>query len=136
MTSSPRKNISSGSPYEPVIGFSRAVRVGNFVAVGGTAPIGPDGKTVGIGDPAAQARRCFEITEAALKQAGARLEDVVRTRFLLTDISHWPQVAKVHGELFATIRPASTVVQVVAFIDPNWLVETEVDAIIPASGAE
>jgi enamine deaminase RidA (YjgF/YER057c/UK114 family) len=126
-----RKNISSGSPYEPVIGFSRAVRVGNLIAIGGTAPIGPDGKTVGIGDPAAQARRCFEITEAALAQAGARLDDVVRTRFLLADISHWQQVAKVHGELFADIRPVSTVVQVAAFIDPDWLVETEVDAIIP-----
>ena len=125
-----RKNISSGSPYEPIVGFSRAVRIGNVVAVGGTAPIGRDGKTVGINDPAAQARRCFEITRAALQQAGASLEDVIRTRVLLTDIAHWKQVAKVHGELFADIRPASTIVEVSRFIDPEWLVETEVDAVV------
>lgn len=125
-----RRNISSGSPYEPIVGFSRAVRIGNVVAVGGTAPIGPDGKTVGIGDPAAQVRRCFEITRAALEQAGARLEDVIRTRVLLTDIAHWEQVAQVHGGLFAGIRPASTIVQVTRFIDPEWLVETEVDAVV------
>ena len=93
-----RRNISSGSPYEPIVGFSRAVRIGNVIAVGGTAPIGPDGRTVGIGDPAAQARRCFEITRLALEEAGASLNDVIRTRFLLTDIVHWEQVAKVHGE--------------------------------------
>jgi enamine deaminase RidA (YjgF/YER057c/UK114 family) len=125
-----RKNISSGSPYEPIVGFSRAVRIGNVVAVGGTAPIGQDGRTVGIGDPAAQALRCFEITRAALEQAGASLEDVIRTRVLLTDIAHWKQVAKVHGELFAEIRPASTIVEVSRFIDPEWLVETEVDAAV------
>ena len=125
-----RKNISSGSPYEPIVGFSRAVRIGNVVAVGGTAPIGRDGKTVGINDPAAQARRCFEITRAALEQAGASLEDVIRTRVLLTDIAHWKQVAKVHGELFADIRPASTIVEVSRFINPEWLVETEVDAVV------
>jgi enamine deaminase RidA (YjgF/YER057c/UK114 family) len=130
MTLSFRKNISSGSPYEPIVGFSRAVRIGNIIAVGGTAPIGPNGKTVGIGDPAAQARRCFEITRLALEQAGASLNDVIRTRFLLTDISHWQQVAKVHGELFSAIRPASTIVQVTRFINPEWLVETEVDAVV------
>ena len=125
-----RRNISSGSPYEPIVGFSRAVRIGNVIAVGGTAPIGPDGRTVGIGDPAAQARRCFEITRLALEEAGASLNDVIRTRFLLTDIVHWEQVAKVHGELFSAIRPASTMVEVTRFIDPEWLVETEVDAVI------
>jgi enamine deaminase RidA (YjgF/YER057c/UK114 family) len=125
-----RRNISSGSPYEPIVGFSRAVRIGNIIAVGGTAPIGADGKTVGIGDPAAQARRCFEITRQALEQAGASLSDVVRTRILLTDIAHWQQVAKVHGELFADIRPASTIVEVSRFINPEWLVETEVDAVV------
>ncbi|HXF53913.1 MAG TPA: RidA family protein [Hyphomicrobiaceae bacterium] len=129
-----RRNISSGSPYEPIVGFSRAVRIGNIVAVGGTAPIGPDGKTVGIGDPAAQARRCFEITRLALEQAGASLGDVIRTRFLLTDIAHWEAVAKVHGEIFSAIRPATTMVQVARFIDPDWLVETEVDAVL-ATGA-
>jgi len=125
-----RRHASSGSPYEPVVGFSRAVRIGNLVAVGGTAPIGPDGKTVGSGDPAAQARRCFEITAAALAQVGASLADVIRTRFLLTRIDDWQAVAQVHGEFFADIRPVNTIVQVSAFIDPDWLVETEVDAAI------
>lgn len=132
---SSRRNISSGSPFEPIVGFSRAVRIGNFVSVGGTAPLGPDGKTVGVNDPAAQARRCFEITRAALEQAGASIHDVIRTRLLLTRIEDWRVVAEVHGELFREIRPVSTIVQVGAFIDPEWLVETEVDAVIGAAGA-
>ena len=132
---SSRRNISSGSPFEPIVGFSRAVRIGNFVSVGGTAPLGPDGKTVGVNDPAAQARRCFEITRAALEQAGASIHDVIRTRILLTRIEDWRVVAEVHGELFREIRPVSTIVQVGAFIDPEWLVETEVDAVIGAAGA-
>lgn len=127
---SSRSNISSGSPFEPIVGFSRAVRIGNFVSVGGTAPLGPDGKTVGINDAAAQARRCFEITRAALEQAGASIHDVIRTRLLLTRIEDWRVVADVHGELFRDIRPVSTILQVSAFIDPQWLVETEVDAVI------
>jgi enamine deaminase RidA (YjgF/YER057c/UK114 family) len=125
-----RRNISGTSPYEPKIGFSRAVRIDNFVAVGGTAPIGPDGATVGVGDAAAQTRRCFEISRAALEDAGARLSDVIRTRCLLTRIEDWRAVAEVHGEIFGDIRPASTFVQVAGFIDPDWLVETEVDAVI------
>jgi len=125
-----RQNISSGSPYEPIVGFSRAVRIGNIIAVGGTAPIGADGRTVGIGDAAAQARRCLEITRLALEEAGASLGDVIRTRFLLSDIADWEAVAKVHGEIFSAIRPASTIVQVARFIDPDWLVETEVDAVL------
>jgi len=125
-----RSNISSGSPFESIVGFSRAVRIGNFVSVGGTAPLGPDGMTVGINDPAAQARRCFEITQAALEQAGASIHDVIRTRLLLTRIEDWRVVADVHGELFRDIRPVSTILQVSAFIDPQWLVETEVDAVI------
>ena len=127
---SERKSVSTGSPYEPVIGLSRAVRIGNYVAVAGTAPLGPDGKTVGVGDPAAQARRCFEISKAALEQLGASLKDVIRTRFLLTRIDDWRAVAEVHGEFFRDIRPVNTMMQVTRFIDPEWLVETEVDAIV------
>jgi enamine deaminase RidA (YjgF/YER057c/UK114 family) len=125
-----RKNASSGSPFEPIVGISRAVRIGNFVAVAGTAPLGPDGKTVGVGDPRAQARRCFEISRAALEQLGASLRDVVRTRILLTRIEDWRLVAEVHGELFGEIRPANTIMQVGGFIDPEWLIETEVDAVV------
>jgi len=125
-----RKLISSGSPYEPKIGISRAVRAGNFIAVSGTAPIGADGRNIGIGDPAAQARRCLEIISAALEQAGASLQGVIRTRTLLTRIEDWEAVAKVHGEFFRDIRPANTVVQITRFIDPEWLVEIEADAVI------
>ena len=125
-----RKNVSTGSPYEPIVGLSRAVRIGNIVAVAGTAPLGPDGKTVGVGDPAAQARRCFEISRLALEQLGATLQDVIRTRILLTNIEHWRAVAEVHGEFFRDIRPVNTLMQVSQFIDPQWLIETEVDAVI------
>jgi enamine deaminase RidA (YjgF/YER057c/UK114 family) len=125
-----RQLVSSGSPYEPRLGISRAVRSGNFIAVAGTAPIGPDGKTVGIGDPAAQARRCIEIISSALEQAGANLSDVIRTRILLTRIEDWEGVGQVHGEFFVNIRPANTVMQVTRFIDPDWLVEIEADAVI------
>jgi len=124
-----RKLVSSGSPYEPVIGISRAVRAGPYVTVAGTAPL-RDGQTVGKGDAAAQARRCLEIVAAALENAGASLRHVVRTRILLTRIGDWQQVAKVHGEFFRDIRPVNTVMQVSAFIDPDWLVEIEADAVI------
>ena len=127
---SQRRSVSSGSPYEPIVGISRAVRIGNIVAVAGTAPLGPNGKTVGIGDAQAQARRCFEISRAALEQLGARLEDVVRTRILLTRIEDWNGVAKVHGEIFRDIRPVNTIMQVSRFVDPDWLIETEVDAVV------
>ena len=125
-----RKLISSGSPYEPKIGISRAVRVGDLISVSGTAPIGPDGHTVGVGDPAAQARRCLEIIGAALAEAGASLSDVVRTRTLLVRIDDWQAVAAVHGEFFREIRPANTIMQVSRFIDPAWLVEFEADAVL------
>lgn len=125
-----RKLISSGSPYEPQVGISRAVRVGNVIAVSGTAPLGPDGRTVGPGDPAAQARRCLEIIAAALEHAGASLADVVRTRTLLVRIEDWQAVAAVHGEFFRDIRPANTIMQVSRFIDPEWLVELEADAVV------
>ena len=127
---SERRNVSTGSPYEPVIGMSRAVRIGNVVAVSGTAPIGPDGKTVGVGDPAAQARRCFEISKIALEKLGVGLGSVIRTRIMLARIDDWRAVAEVHGEFFRDIRPVNTIVQVARFIDPDWLVETEVDAVI------
>jgi enamine deaminase RidA (YjgF/YER057c/UK114 family) len=122
--------ISTGSPYEPLIGLSRAVRVGSIICVAGTAPIGPDGKTVGIGDAAAQARRCFEISRIALEQLGASFANVIRTRILLTRIEDWQAVGAVHGEYFRDIRPACTTMQVARFIDPEWLVETEIDAVL------
>lgn len=100
-----RENIASGSPYEPEIGFLRAVRAGNMVFVGGTAPIGPDGKPFAPGDPAAQTRRCLEIIGEALAQAGAGLEHVVRTRMFVRDVSHWKAIGHAHGEAFGDIRP-------------------------------
>ncbi|HSL97213.1 MAG TPA: RidA family protein [Candidatus Deferrimicrobiaceae bacterium] len=123
-----RHRVSSGSPYEPIIGFSRAVRVGSRVEVGGTAPIWPDGSC--DPDPAVQTRRCFEIIEAALREAGASLADVVRTRTYLVAAADWEAVGRVHGELFGEIRPASTMVVVSGFLDPRWKVEIEADAII------
>jgi enamine deaminase RidA (YjgF/YER057c/UK114 family) len=125
-----RQQVSSGSPYEPRIGISRAVRSGQVIAVSGTAPLGPDGKTVGVGDAVAQARRCLEIIQAAIEGLGGHLSDVIRTRTFLTRIEDWEKVALVHGEFFKDIRPASTFVQVVRFIDPDWLVEIEADAIV------
>jgi enamine deaminase RidA (YjgF/YER057c/UK114 family) len=125
-----RQRVSSGSPYEPRVGISRGVRAGRIVAIAGTAPIGPDGKTVAPDNAAAQARRCLEIIRAALEQLGASLADVTRTRILLTRIEDWESVATVHGEFFKDIRPANTVMQVVRFIDPEWLVEIEADAVI------
>ena len=129
-----RKLVSSGSPYEPKVGISRAVRAGVIVTVSGTAPLGPDGRTLGKGDPAAQARRCLEIIAAALDQAGASLRHVVRTRTLLTRIEDWQAVAAVHGDFFRDIRPANTIMQVSRFIDPDWLVEFEADAVVDDDG--
>ena len=125
-----RKLVSSGSPYEPKVGISRAVRAGSLITVAGTAPLGPDGHTVGRGDAAVQARRCLEIIEAALQAAGASLRHVVRTRILLTRIDDWQAVAGVHGEFFRDIRPVNTIMQISRFIDPDWLVEIEADAVI------
>ena len=123
-----RKLISSGSKFEPVLGFSRVVRVGSHVSVAGTAAVGADGKTAGIGDAGAQARRIFEIVGAALAEAGSSFKDVVRTRILLRHIEDWKVVGAVHGEVFGDIRPATCFVQVSRFIDSDWLVEIEVDA--------
>src|SRR5436190_20588023 len=125
-----RKLISSGSPYEPKVGISRAVRVGPIITVAGTAPLDPDGHIVGRGDAAAQARRCLEIIADALEGAGASMGQVVRTRILLTRIDEWQAVAAVHGEFFRDIRPVNTIMQVSRFIDPEWLVEIEADAVI------
>jgi enamine deaminase RidA (YjgF/YER057c/UK114 family) len=125
-----RINVPSGSYLEPIIGFSRAVRIGPYVAVAGTAPIGSDGKTVGIGDVAAQTQRCLEIGLAALKEAGAGPEHVIRTRIMLTDAKRWEEAARVHGSVFSDIRPACTFVEVKGFVDPDWIVETEIDAIL------
>jgi enamine deaminase RidA (YjgF/YER057c/UK114 family) len=125
-----RQLISSGSPYEPKVGISRAVRVGQHISVAGTAPIGPDRKTVGVGDPAAQTRRCLEIVKAAIEDAGGSLRHVVRTRILLTRIDDWQAAAAVHGEFFRDIRPTNTIMQITRFIDPEWLVEIEADAIV------
>ncbi|WP_030716000.1 RidA family protein [Streptomyces sp. NRRL F-2580] len=124
-----RQTVGSGSPLEPQIGFSRAVRSGSYVAVAGTAPIGDDGSTVGPGDVYAQTVRCLDIAERALRGAGASLADVVRTRIMLTDVTRWKEAARAHGERFASVRPATTFVEVSRFIDPEWLVEVEVDAV-------
>lgn len=125
-----RKRASSGSPYEPRFGISRAVRAGQIVAVTGTAPLGPDGRTVARGDAASQARRCLEIIQDALRQVGADLASVVRTRTILTRIEDYERVMLVHGEFFKEIRPANTVMQISRFIDPDWLVEIEADAVV------
>jgi enamine deaminase RidA (YjgF/YER057c/UK114 family) len=125
-----RKLVTSGSPLEPEIGFSRAVRVGPYVSIAGTAPIAVQGGTACVGDVYGQTKRCLQIIEQALHGAGATLAHVTRTRIMLTDVSRWREAARAHGEYFAAIRPACTFVQVVAFIDPDWLVEVEADAII------
>jgi enamine deaminase RidA (YjgF/YER057c/UK114 family) len=128
----PRQLISSGSPFEPIVGFSRAVRVGNIVAVSGTTA-GSSGKPVAIGDAVAQTRAILETIEKALAEAGASLKDVVRTRIYLTDIAHFETVGRVHGEFFGKIRPANSTLQVTAFVKPEWLVEIEADAVIPTA---
>lgn len=127
-----RWTASSGSPLEPRIGFARAVRVGPIVAVSGTAPIGPDGRAAHVGDVYAQSRLCLGIIGRALADCGCRLDDVIRTRILLTDIRGWEAAARAHGEVFSTIRPACTVMEVSRFVDPEWLVEFEADAVAPS----
>jgi enamine deaminase RidA (YjgF/YER057c/UK114 family) len=126
-----RQLIASGSPYEQHIGLSRAVRVGPLLAVAGTAPLGSDGATVHAGDVYAQTKRCLEIMLSAIARAGAAPEHVIRTRIMLVDIASWREAARAHGEVFHAIKPACTFVQVGAFIDPQWLVETEADCYVP-----
>jgi enamine deaminase RidA (YjgF/YER057c/UK114 family) len=125
-----RRLVSSGSRFEPEIGFSRAVRVGAHIAIAGTAPIAAAGGTAAVGDVHGQTRRCLEIIEAAVVEAGGALRDITRTRVMLVDMRTWREAARAHGEYFGTIRPACTFVQVSGFIDPQWLVEIEADAIV------
>ncbi len=126
-----RKLISSGSTFEPAIGFSRAVRVGPHIAVSGTAPLAPGGGTASPGDLYAQTKRCLEIIEKAVNDAGGRREHIVRTRMFLKDMKNWQEAGRAHGEFFKDIRPASTMIQIVQAIDPSWLIEIEADAIVP-----
>lgn len=123
-----RQRISSGARWESIVGYSRAVRVGRRVYVAGTTAVGADGKLFGPGDPGAQTRQAFAIIERALRAAGARLSDVVRTRFFVTDISRWEEYTRVHGELFRSVRPVATMVEVARLLEPGMMVEIEVDA--------
>jgi len=127
--------VSNGNPMETVVGFSRAVRVGAFISVGGTAPVDSEGNTVGVGDPATQARRCLEIIREALENPGSGMEDVVRTRVLLTNIDDWKKVIEVRAEYFKDIRPVDTIIEVSQFVNPEWLVEFEADAVV-SDGSE
>ena len=126
-----RQNISGGAPWEPIVGYSRAVRVGPYIHVAGTTGIDAEGNVVGKDDPYAQSVQALRNIEAALAQAGARMADVVRTRVFTTDISRWQEIGRAHGEFFRDVRPASTMVEVSRLISPDMLVEIEADAIVP-----
>ena len=125
-----RRLVSNGNPMEEIVGFSRSVRVGPFIAVGGTAPVDANGKTVGVGDVFAQTTRCFEIIEAALKQAGSGIEDIVRTRVILTDIDNWKEAIEARKAYCQKSRPVDTIMAINRFVNPEWLVEIEVDAVV------
>lgn len=125
-----RQLISNGNPMEEIVGFSRAVRVGSFIAIGGTAPVDSDGNTVGVGDVFAQTTQCFEIIKAALEQAGSGLQDIVRTRVILTDIGTWKEAIEARKKYCVDSRPVDTIMAVTSFVNPEWLVEIEVDAVV------
>ena len=125
-----RKNVSTGTPWEPVVGYSRAVRIGSMVWVAGTTATGPDGRIVGRGDPAAQTRQVLENVKAALERAGARLDHVVRTRIYVRNVADWETIGRVHGQYFGQVRPAATLVEVSGLVAPDMLVEIEVDACV------
>ena len=126
----PRKNVTYGQPLERVIGFSRAVRIGNIIAVSGTAPIARDGSVHSSGDVYGQARRCLEIIKDVIEQAGGDLEHVIRTRIFLKDMKKWREATRAHGEYFSRIQPACTVVEVSGFVDSEWLIEIEADVVL------